>query len=77
MNQNFNDQLFECSFLIVSILLEKYKEKSIDITDFKNNTVTKISYIQNNLEHIKEIDNKLLIENVINECIDINSDTLS
>jgi hypothetical protein len=75
MNTNFNCQLFECSFLIVSLLLEEYKKKMIDITDFKVNTEIKISYIQKNLEYIKEEDWKLFIENLINECVEINSST--
>jgi primosomal protein N'' len=73
MNTIFNDQLFECSFLLVSILLEEYKKNIIDITDFKAHTATKISYIKDNLKFIKEIDRKIVIENLVSECIAINN----
>lgn len=73
MSTIFNDQLFECSFLLVSILLEKYKKNIIDITDFKTHTANKISYIKDNLKFIKENDRKIAIENLVIECDAINN----
>jgi len=70
-NKNINNQLFECSLLVVSLLLKQYKAKAIDITDFRNHTTNKISYIQNNFDKIKDGMEKRNIENLINECIEI------
>ncbi|ACL76306.1 hypothetical protein [Ruminiclostridium cellulolyticum] len=72
MCQVFNEELFECSFITISLLLEIFKKNLIDITDFKSNTEIKISYIQDNLEHINQIERRSLIESVIRECIEIN-----
>ncbi|EPR13164.1 hypothetical protein [Ruminiclostridium papyrosolvens] len=68
----FNEQLFECSFLTLKLLLEVFKKNLIDIADFKSNTELKISYIQSNLKHINQIERRSLIECVIHECIEIN-----
>ncbi len=72
MCQVFNEDLFECSLLTLSLLLEVFKKNLIDITDFKSNTELKINYIQSNLEHINEIERRSFIECVIHECIEIN-----
>ena len=72
-NKEFNNQLFECTILIVSLLLNQYKEKVIDITDFKTHTTSKISYILNNYDIIKDNIKKREIESLINECLEINS----
>ncbi len=72
MCQVFNEDLFECSLLTIKLLLEVFKKELIDITDFRSNTELKISYIQNNLEHINEIERRSFIERVIHECIEIN-----
>jgi type II restriction/modification system DNA methylase subunit YeeA len=73
MNKDFNSQLFECSFLIVSLLLKQYKENSISKVDFINHTKHKLDYIQNNLVYIDDSMQKKDIENIINECIMIGS----
>ena len=70
-NKDFNNQLFECSLLVVSLLLKQYKAKAIDITDFQKHTTNKISYIRNNFDIIKDNTEKRVIENLINECIGI------
>ena len=72
-NKEFDNQLFECSILIVSLLLNQYKVKEIDITDFKSHTTNKISYILNNIDIIKDNMEKRNIENLINECVAINN----
>lgn len=73
INNEFDDQLFECTLLIVSLLLKQYKENAIDITDFKSHTTNKISYILNNYNDIKDNNKKRNIESLINECIAINN----
>lgn len=77
INKEFDNQLFECSLLIISLLLNQYKAKAIDITDFKNHTTNKISYILNNFDIIKDQKEKNTIENLINECIEINNTSQS
>lgn len=71
-NKEIGKQLLECSILIVSILLKQYKTKLINITDFKNHTVNKISYIVNNLDSIKDVSERRKVENLLNECQEIN-----
>lgn len=73
INKEFDNQLFECSLLIISLLLNQYKAKAIDITDFKDHTANKISYILNNFDIIKDEKEKTNIEGLINECIAINN----
>lgn len=67
-NEEFRDQLFECSVLLVSLLLNQYKKSIINITDFKCHTARKISYINDNLHIIKDDNKKKNIENLIDEC---------
>lgn len=71
INKDYNSQLFECSLLVVSILLKQYKANIINITDFKTHTKNKISYIFNNIDIIKDTMEKITIKNIINECIQI------
>lgn len=73
INKEFDDQIFECSLLIISLLLNQYKAKSISITDFKSHTANKISYILNNFDIIKDEKEKTNIKNLINECNAINN----
>ncbi len=68
------DELFECSFLLISILLKQYKEHLIDVDCFKSNSQNKIQYILNNYHKIQDDAQKILIQNLINECIEINND---
>jgi len=70
-NKDFNNQLIECSILLVSLLLKQYKSKAIDITDFRDHTTNKISYILNNFDTIKDNMKKKSIEDLINECNEI------
>ena len=68
INKEFDYQLFECSILIISLLLNQYKAKSINIIDFKCHTANKINYILNNFDVIKDEKEKTNIKNLINEC---------
>ncbi|HEY5583762.1 MAG TPA: hypothetical protein VIK78_04630 [Ruminiclostridium sp.] len=72
-NNEFDDQLLECSVLVVSLLINQYKAKAIDKTDFKIHTKNKINYIINNLGIIKDTVKKSSIESLINECNEINN----
>lgn len=72
-NYDFDNQLFECSLLTVSLLLNQYKAKTINIIEFKKHTTNKINYILNNFQIIKDDTKKSSIENLINECIKINN----
>lgn len=67
-DEEFEKQLFECSLMLVSLLLMQYKKKSIDITDFKCHTTNKINYILKNFEIIKDNNQRRNIEELINEC---------
>jgi len=70
-NKDFNNKLFDCSLLVVSLLLKQYKANAIDITDFRSHTSVKINYIRTNLDTIKDSMKKRTIERLINECIRI------
>ena len=72
-NYDFDNQLFECCILTITILLDQYKDNTINITEFKNNTTNKINYILNNFGILKDSTKKRSIENLINECIKINN----
>ncbi len=67
-NEEFEKQLFECSLMLVSLLLVQYKRKTIDITDFKCHTANKINYILKNFDLIKDKSERRSIEKLINEC---------
>ena len=67
------DDLFECSFLLISILLKQYKENLIDLNRFKSNSISKIQYILDNIHKIQDESSKITINNLINECIEINN----
>ncbi|MHB8063344.1 MAG: hypothetical protein ACYDG2_12025 [Ruminiclostridium sp.] len=67
-DKDINNQLLECSIIVVSLLLKQYKAKVIDITDFRIHTSKKISYIVNNFNSIKDNIEKRTTENLINEC---------
>ncbi len=67
------DDLFECSFLLISILLKQYKENLIDLNRFKSNSINKIQYILDNIHKIQDESSKITINNLINECIEINN----
>ncbi|PYG87412.1 hypothetical protein LY28_02080 [Ruminiclostridium sufflavum DSM 19573] len=67
------DELFECSFLLLSILLQKYNEKEIDISTFKSHTQTKINYMLNNFHKINDGTQKTAVENLLSECTEINN----
>ncbi len=70
--ESFDKQLFECCVIMVSLLLKQYKNKMIDITDFKCHTANKIRYIHENIECETNIAKKKNIENLLNECNSIN-----
>lgn len=67
-NEDFRNQLFECSVLLVTLLLNQYKKSIINITDFKCHTARKISYINDNISIIKDDTQKKNIKNLIDEC---------
>lgn len=69
MNEEFEKQLFECSFLIVSLLLKKYKENLISKEEFKLHTVHKIEFLQKNIESVTDSIQKQDVQNVISECL--------
>jgi hypothetical protein len=71
--ESFDRQLFECCIIMVSILLKQYRNKMIDITDFKCHTANKIRYIFENMECETNIEKKKNIENLLKECNTINS----
>lgn len=68
-----DNQLFECSLILISLLLNQYKAQTININDFKSHTKNKITYILNNIGIIKDNNQKRIIESLINECIIINN----
>lgn len=70
-SSEFDNQLFECSLLLLSLLLNEYKLQKIDITDFKEHAINKISYIKDNFDIINNSLEKRNIESLINECIEI------
>ena len=72
-NTEIEDDLFECSFLLISILLKQYKENLIDLNRFKSNSISKIQYILDNIHKIQDESSKITINNLINECIEINN----
>lgn len=72
-NEELRNQLFECSVLLVSLLLNQYKKNIINITDFKCHVTRKISYINDNIDIIKDEIKKKNIENLINECRNISN----
>jgi len=72
-NKEFDNQLFECAVLVVSLLINQYKANAIDLTDFKSHTKNKINYILNNLDIIKDTTKKSSIESLISECNKINN----
>lgn len=63
----FDKQLFECCVIMLSILIEQYNNKKIDITDFKAHTKTKISYILKYIDVGANIEKKITAENLIKE----------
>ncbi len=73
MNKDFNSQLFECSFLILSLLLKQYKTNTISLADFKNHIKHKLNYIQLNLAYVDNDIQKKEIEEIVNECIIISN----
>lgn len=73
MNKDFNSQLFECSFLILSLLLKQYKTNTISLDDFKNHIKHKLNYIQLNLAYVDNDLQKKEIEEIVNECIIISN----
>lgn len=73
MNKDFNSQLFECSFLILSLLLKQYKTNTISLDDFKNHIKHKLNYIQLNLAYVDNDIQKKEIEEIVNECIIISN----
>ncbi len=75
-NKNLNNQLYECSILLVSLLLDQYKSKAINLTDFRNHTTKKISYIVNNWDSLEGSIDKTTVEKLLNECNEINKDYL-
>lgn len=72
-NTGTEDGLFECSFLLISILLKQYKENLIDLDSFKSNSQNKIQYILNNYHKVQDKAQKIIIKNLLNECIEINN----
>lgn len=70
-NTEIRKQIIECSILIISLLLQKYKSKEIDIIDFKNHTISKINYIMDNFDVIKDTLEIEKVESLINECNEI------
>ena len=67
------DVLFECSFLLISILLKQYKQNLIDLDCFKSNSTNKIQYILNNYHKLQDKAQKILIKNLLKECIELNN----
>lgn len=72
MEAEIEKQLFECSILAVSTLLDAYKKNKIDITNFRRHTARKISYIKKNILYVKDSKQKKEIENLIKECVELN-----
>lgn len=73
MNKEFDNQLFECSFLIVTMLLKQYKQNSISATEFKTHTKNKLKFLQSSLMTLEDGKMRKDIEQTINECITINN----
>lgn len=72
-SKGINDKLFECSFLLISLLLKQYKENAIDKITFINHSQKKIMYLLNNFDKVKDGTKKTTIESLMNECLEINS----
>lgn len=72
-NTDLNDDMLECSLLLISILLKQYKENVIDVDCFKKHSEIKIKYILNNYQKITDTEQKELVKNLIKECIQINN----
>ncbi|OPX43504.1 hypothetical protein CLHUN_26510 [Ruminiclostridium hungatei] len=66
--ENYDKQLLECCIAMLSILLKQYKNKTIDITDFKSHTANKIRYISENINLETNFIKKKAIKNLVNEC---------
>lgn len=72
-SKDINDKLFECSFLLISLLLKQYKENAIDKITFINHSQKKIMYLLNNFDKVKDGTKKTTIKCIMNECLEINS----
>jgi hypothetical protein len=70
-NKDISTILFECSLLFITLLLNQYKAKAINKSDFANHTIKKINYIKNNFDIVHDKEKRLSVENLINECNDI------
>lgn len=71
MNTNFSSELFECSFLIVSLLLKQYNQNSISRNDFINHTKHKIEYINSNLKNVNDSNLLKNAQDLIDQCSQI------
>ncbi len=70
--ENYDKQLLECCIAMLSILLKQYRNKIINITDFKSHTANKIRYITENIDLETNFIKKKAIKNLVNECNSIN-----
>lgn len=70
-NKDVSNMLFECSLLFITLLLNQYKSQAINIGDFRQHTLKKINYIKNNFDIVNDSNQRISIENLINECNEI------
>lgn len=72
-NTGIEDDLLECSLLLISILLKQYKENLIDLNCFKSNTQIKLQYILKNYHKVQDEEKQISITNLLNECTEVNN----
>lgn len=72
-NTGIEDDLLECSLLLISILLKQYKENLIDLNCFKSNTQIKLQYILKNYHKVQHKEKQISITNLLNECTEVNN----
>ena len=72
-NTGIEDDLLECSLLLISILLKQYKENLIDLNCFKSNTQIKLQYILKNYHKVQDEEKQISITKLLNECTEVNN----
>lgn len=70
--------LISCTISVLQLLIDQYEYGSIDIDSFADNTRLKIKFIKDNLEFIKNSDEKINAKNIIEKCenLSIRSDNI-
>lgn len=63
--------LAECTFLMLSVIRNMYKQEKITIDEFLNYTEMKMSFLSQNIESISSENDKIKANRMLCECASI------